>query len=378
MIKVGISISLSGRYSVQGRESFEGLILWIKDLNGSGGIFVGDYNKKASLDLVYYDDESSEEKCKKNVEKLILDDHVDLLIGPYSSGLTLAVAPLAGDLEKTIWNHGGSSDDITNRGLKNIVSAITPAHEYFKGIIEMVRKIDGPARRIAIFMAEDSGFAASVADGAKECGRKNGFEVAEYKYLSGTNDFNALLRLAREIEPDLILGAGRIEDDLLLARQILGDKIRAKAIGLVVAGIKLFHEELGERTCGFLSSSQWERGVHVEPDFGPTPEQFFNIFKDEYGKVPDYVAAQGYNIGLIIQRSIGEAGTLDDTALREAANTSDFKTFYGHFKIDPVTGRQLSHKMLTVQWQGREKLIVHPSEMAEAEPAYPGPWVLTL
>jgi len=375
MINIGISISLSGRYSIQGKESFEGLLLWIKDVNGSGGIFVGDYKKKAPLELVYYDDESSEDKCKKNVEKLILNDRVDLLIGPYSSGLTLAVAPLAGELKKTIWNHGGSSDDITNRGLKNIVSAITPAGEYFKGIVEMVRKIDGSARRIAIFMAEDSGFSASVADGAKECGRKNGFEVAEYKYLSGTNDFNSLLRLAREIEPDLILGAGRMEDDLLLAKQILEDKIRAKAIGLVVAGIKLFHEELGERTCGFLSSCQWERGIHVEPDFGPTPELFFNIFKDEYGKEPDYVAAQGYNIGLIIQRCIGEAGTLDDTALREAANRSDFKTFYGYFRIDPVTGKQLSHKMLTVQWQSGKKFIVYPGEMAEAEETYPGPWV---
>ncbi len=74
MIKIGISISLSGRYSIQGRESFEGLRLWIKDVNGSGGIFVGDYNKKAPLGLVYYDDESSADKCKKNVEKLILND----------------------------------------------------------------------------------------------------------------------------------------------------------------------------------------------------------------------------------------------------------------------------------------------------------------
>ena len=375
MIKIGISISLSGRYSIQGRESFEGLRLWIKDVNGSGGIFVGDYNKKAPLGLVYYDDESSADKCKKNVEKLILDDRVDLLIGPYSSGLTLAVAPIAGEFKKTIWNHGGSSDDITNQGLKNIVSAITPAGEYFKGIIEMVRKIDGSAQRITIFRADDSGFSAKVADGAKECGRKNGFEVGEYKYLSGTKDFTFLLRLARETEPDLILGVGRMEDDLLLAKQILGNKIKAKAIGLVVAGIKLFHEELGERASGFFSSSQWEPGMPIKPDFGPTPELFFNIFKDEYGKEPDYVAAQGFNIGSIIQRCIEEAGTLDDNALREAANRSDFKTFYGHFKIDPITGKQLSHKMLTVQWQGGKKFIVYPREIAEAKQTYPGPWV---
>lgn len=374
MIKIGISISLRGRYSIQGKESFEGLSLWIKKANESGGVLVKEYNKRVPLELIYYDDESSVERCKKNFEDLIVKDKIDILVGPYSSGLTLAVAPLVGELKKTIWNHGGSSDDITNQGLKNIVSAITPASEYFKGIIEMVRKIDGSARRIAIFKAEDSGFSANVADGVVGYGKEKGFEVAEYKYLSGTNDFTSLLRLAKENEPDLILGAGRMEDDLLLAKQILRDKSKAKAIGLVVTGIKIFYKTFGKKAEGFLSSSQWERGMGVKPEFGPTPDGFFNIFKDEYGKEPDYVAAQGFNIGLIIQRCIEGAGTLDGDALREEANRSDFKTFYGHFRIDPVTGRQLGHRNVIIQWQGGEKYTVYPEEMAEAKLIYPGPW----
>jgi branched-chain amino acid transport system substrate-binding protein len=112
----------------------------------------------------------------------------------------------------------------------------------------------------------------------------------------------------------------------------------------------------------------------VKPEFGPTPDGFFNIFKDEYGKEPDYVAAQGFNIGLIIQRCIEGAGTLDGDALREEANRSDFKTFYGHFRIDPVTGRQLGHRNVIIQWQGGEKYTVYPEEMAEAKLIYPGPW----
>jgi len=374
MIKIGVSISLSGRYSIQGRESFEGLYLWIKKANESGGVLVKEYNTRVPLELIHYDDESSVERCKQNFEDLVFKDKIDILVGPYSSGLTLAAAPIAQEFKRTLWNHGGSSDEILEKGFTYIVSAITPSTQYFTGIIEMISKIDKSARSIALFRAEDSGFAASVAEGAKACGEVKGFEVAEYKYLSGTNDFTSLLKLAKENEPDLILGAGRMEDDLLLAKQVLRYKIEAKAIGLVVAGIKLFHEAFGDKAQGFLSSSQWERGMSIKPEFGPTPEGFFNVFKDEYGKEPDYVAAQGFNIGLIIQRCIEEAGTLDDDALREAANRSDFKTFYGNFKIDPATGKQLGHKMLTVQWQGGKKFIVYPLEMAEAKPMYPGPW----
>ena len=320
---------------------------------------------------MHYDDESSRDKCKKNVERLILNDRVDLLIGPYSSGLTLAVARLVGDIKKTIWNHGGSSDEISDQGLKNVVSAITPASEYFKGIIELVRKIDRSARRIAVFAAEDSGFAAKVAFGAKVHGEDMGFEVVQHTYQSGIHDFMSLLRLVRETEPDLILGAGRMEDDLILAEQILTDKIKAKAIGLVVAGIKLFREELRERANGFLSSSQWERGIRIKPDFGPTADLFFNSFKDEYGKEPDYVAAQGFNIGLIVQRCIERTGTLDDEVLRYEANKADFKTFYGDFRIDPITGRQLGHQNVVIQWQRGEKYTVYPEEIAETEVLYP-------
>ncbi|MBI2486294.1 MAG: amino acid ABC transporter substrate-binding protein [Deltaproteobacteria bacterium] len=370
-IKFGIPISLSGRYSNQGKESLEGLALWIKDVNGSGGIFVKEFGKKFTVELLYYDDESSTYKCKEIVERLIVKDKVDVLIGPYSSGLTLAAAPIAEEFKKILWNHGGSSDEIFESGSKYIVSTITSASKYFVGIIEMVKKIDNEARKITIFRAEDSGFSTNVAEGAKRYGEENGFRITELKYVSGTKDFSSLLKQVQENIPDLILGVGRAEDDLLLAKQIVENKVNAKAIGLVVAGIKEFHQTLGKDVEGFLGPSQWEGGIKIEPDLGPTPQDFFIRFKYKYGKEPDYTAAQSYNIGPVIQKCIEDAGTLDDYALREAASRADFKTFYGHFKIDQSTGTQIGHKMVIVQWRNGNKVIVYPEEIAESRPVYP-------
>ncbi|MGH7791780.1 MAG: amino acid ABC transporter substrate-binding protein [Thermodesulfobacteriota bacterium] len=370
-IKFGISISLSGRYSIQGKESFEGLTLWIKDVNESGGIFVKEYGRKLPIELLYYDDQSSADRCKQFVERLLLNDKVDVLIGPYSSGLTLAAAPIAEGFKKILWNHGGASDRIFEKGFKYLVSAITPASSYFTGIIEMVKKIDEDARKIAIFRAEDSGFSTNVAEGAKRYGEENGFRITELKYISGTQDFSSLLKQAQQNIPDLILGVGRAEDDLLLARQIIQRKVDAKAIGLVVASIKYFKEILEQDAEGFLSTSQWESGIKIEPDLGPTPQDFLDRFKDIYGKEPDYTAAQSYNIGLVIQQCITDAGTLDDYDLREAASRADLKSFYGHFKVDPTTGKQIGHKMVIVQWRNGSKLIVYPEDVAQASPAYP-------
>src|SRR3972149_2143213 len=165
-IKFGVSISLSGRYSVQGRESFDGLTLWVKDVNQSDGILIKKNGKKLPVKLIYYDDGSSVETCKTLVERLIVKDKVDVLIGPYSSGLTLSAAPIAEKHKKILWNHGGSSDEIFEKGFRYIVSTISPASKYLTGIIDMVRNLDKEAKKIAIFQAKDSGFSVSVAKGA--------------------------------------------------------------------------------------------------------------------------------------------------------------------------------------------------------------------
>ena len=372
-IKFGVSISLSGRYSLQGIESFEGFKLWVKEVNQSGGIFLRKYDKKIPVELIFYDDESTAERCKSLVEKLIVEDNVNILIGPYSSGLTRAAVPIAQDFKKILWNHGGSSDDITKEGYTNIISAITPASAYFTGIIKLVRKVDPSARKVVIFKTKGSGFSSNVAEGAKVCAEKEGFHTEEYSYKSGVKDFYNQLGGVKKVEPDVILGVGSAEDDLLLAEQIIRRKVKAKAIGLVVAAIKHFKERFGENSEGFLSTSQWEKGIRMKPDLGPTPIEFSKRFKDEYGKEPDYLAAQGHNIGLVIQRCISEAKTLDDQELRKAASKIDFRTFYGRFKIDPITGKQLGHRMVIVQWQGGEKFIVFPEDVAEVEPLYPMP-----
>ena len=59
--------------------------------------------------------------------------------------------------------------------------------------------------------------------------------------------------------------------------------------------------------------------------------EFFSNFKSTYGKEPDYVAAQGYNIGLVIEKCINEAGTLDDSAAKPWLPVTAFRDFVpGH------------------------------------------------
>jgi len=369
-IKLGLSISLTGNYSVQGKESFEGVNLWVDDINDRGGVYLEERVANLPIEFIYYDDESSVYRCRAITEKLILEDEVDLLLGPYSSSLALAASEVAEENNKTLWNHGGSTDEIEERNFKSVINAITPASRYSLGIIDAVRKVDPSAKRIATFSAENSGFSTRVANGAKLYGEDRGYDVKEFKFLSGTQDFSCFLDELKDYEPDLILGMGRAEDDLAFAKEIMEQGIYSKAAGFIVASIKLFKDELGEASEGYLSSSQWEKGIRIDPDIGPTPEEFFSSFVSVYGKEPDYVAAQGYNVGIIIEKCIQETGTLDDLTLREFAKRAQFKTFYGNFNTDS-NGNQIGHDMVVVQWQGGGKVIIYPESIAQTKMVYP-------
>ncbi len=369
-IKIGLSISLSGSYSTQGVESFEGIRLWVEEVNQRGGIYIQDQNKKIPLEFIHYDDESSAAKCGENIERLISGDDVHILLGPYSSSLALAACEVAKVYDKTLWNHGGSTDEIEERGFENVISAITPASRYSFGILDCIRNADPNAGRIAAFSAENSGFSTRVTSGARQYGERLGFDVREYKFISGTHDFTRYIGDLSSYNPDLILGMGRAEDDIALAKYLLKEGVYSKSAAYIVASIKLFKNELGDAAEGALSASQWERGIQIKPDIGPAPSEFFSIYKSAYGKEPDYVAAQGYNMGLILEYCIKKTGMLEDLALRDMAKSADIDTFYGKFKTDSK-GNQIGHEMIVVQWQNGEKVIVYPESTAQSRIIYP-------
>src|SRR5437879_7302262 len=85
-ITVGFSISLSGKFQLQGRQALQGFLLWQSYINAQGGIAIRAGEKRA-IRLIWYDDRSRINGVRENVVRLFRTDHVDILLGPYSSSL---------------------------------------------------------------------------------------------------------------------------------------------------------------------------------------------------------------------------------------------------------------------------------------------------
>ena len=371
-VRVGMVASLTGQFAGQGRQALEGASAWTRDCNAGGGIFVLSRGGHLPVELTFYDDESVAQVAAAMAEKLVLEDRVDLLLGPYSSVLTLAVARVTERLQRVLWNHGGASDQIYSQGFRWTVGILTPASRYFFGVVDLVSERDPSARRLAIFGSTRGSFPIAVASGVDAYAAQHGFQtVYRGQYVSPAADFSPLLAEMEETEPDIIVGVGRIDDDLLLARQMVQRGVRARAIALVAAGIGHFSEVLGSCAGGFMGPSQWEPGAASVPDYGPTAQDLAERAGPFGWRDRDYAMAQAYAAGLVAQKCVELAGTLDNRDLREVADRLEFTTFYGRFKLDPVTGCQVGRSVVTVQWQGGKKVVVWPKEVRQGDAIYP-------
>jgi ABC-type branched-subunit amino acid transport system substrate-binding protein len=172
------------------------------------------------------------------------------------------------------------------------------------------------------------------------------------------SDPKTLLAEALTHDPDLLVAAGRFEDDVVIARE---RRLLAAVgtIACVAAGADAFHQELGPLTEGVIGPSQWEPHVYEQPSIGPASAWFCSQFRRVFRREPGYVAAQAYALGIIIGECVQRADSLEDGELLAVARRLDTTTLYGRFRLDPDSLRQVGHAILLIEWRnGRKRLLV--------------------
>ena len=355
-ITVGVSISLSGKFRLQGEQALRGIQLWGKHVNQQGGIYLNERAQSLPLRLIVYDDRSKTERAKGNVLRLLKEDQVDLLFGTYSSVLTMAVASIAENQKKILWNHGGASDAIFKRGWRYLLSVSSPASSYLRSLPSYLVTREPPLRRISCLRATSGTFAYHVAAGLVEAAKALGLTVYLAPFNSPLKNASRIIKRDLVHHPEVLIGIGSFQDDVKIVRHLTG----TKTIVTVAAGVAAFGQKLGVKAEGVIGPSQWEPGTPYPDIKGPNSEWFSVHFKKNFGVPPDYPAAQGFATGVVIQEAIQRAGGLKDERLREAVADLDIHTFYGAFRIDPKSGCQIDHQTLLVQWQKGKKVVIWP------------------
>jgi len=354
-----MSASLTGRYARFGRQALAGVQAWVADVNETGGLRPGLDAPAVPVTLRVYDDASRATEAARATHRLIAEDGVALLMGPYSSALTRAAADAAAQHGVPLWNHGGAADDLYGGGNDWIIGILSPASRYFAGLIALVQRRKS-GTRVALIGPRGSPFARSVLTGAEAVARRAGFQVvfrADHAAAAGPD---AVARRLATLQADLILVAGSFEQDVRLARAIAMSRPENGIVALVAAGVDAFGAQLGAEATEFYGPSQWEPNTPVPVDVGPAADTVAARLRTALAGPADYPAAQAYAAGLVAQQCLERAGSDNPRGLRRAARQLDIRTFYGQFRIDDA-GRQVGHEVTIVRWRNGIKEIVSPS-----------------
>jgi branched-chain amino acid transport system substrate-binding protein len=380
-IVIGHPAALSGKYAKAAEQAVGGVkaaVDWVN--NERGGVMVG--GKKEMIVYKVYDCESKKESVTSLLERLITTDKVNFTFAPYSSGLTLAGAPVAEKYGVVYMDHGGASDKIFRQGFEYITQTIGPGSAYHAGTLEMVKKIDPSAKRVALAY-EDSEFARSVMDGAEAKAKELGFDIVfKRTYPAKVTDLTPLLSDLKAADAEIVIGGGHFQDGQLMNKQMADLDINPKLLSLIAAAtLPAFHEALGDLAEGVMGPSHWEYGVTFNKEtaekagetwIGPSQDEYVALFKKAVEKdmLPDYHAAEASAAVLALVLAVEKADSVDNDAVRKALGDLTFTSFYGGWDIDD-TGKQVGHSMVDVQWQGGERKIIWPEAAQTAPPAYP-------
>src|SRR5262249_28741598 len=269
-------------------EALNAIRLWGEHVQRAGGIAVGEGGRRRPLRLISLDDASRTERATDNILRLLGDEHVDLLLGPYSSKLTLAAARVTEARGKILWNHGGSSDAIWSSGYRRVVSVPSPASDYLRALPGLAKRRDPHVGRIALLYANRGSFAASVAEGAAEGAKTAGYDaIQRVPFETPLGNAPSLLETALTARPDVLVSVGSFEDDVSIVRH--SESLRGvSTLAVVAAGLDAFHREVDELAEGVIGPSQWEAPEEEAPETGPDSRWFCSEFEHAFGQSPGY------------------------------------------------------------------------------------------
>jgi branched-chain amino acid transport system substrate-binding protein len=358
-IRVGATTSQTGPYDTQGVPVRNGYLLCEKHVNEQGGL-VG-----RRVEFRILDDQSDTKLAPTLYEKLIVDEKVDAIMGPYGSPLTEAVAPIAEKHRKVMLAPLAATSSIWEKGRRYIVMQLGPSERFLAGLIDLAARY---GLKTVGLVSEDTIFPRSAAKGTIDLARRNGLDVVLHEeYAKGSQDFSAVLSKVKTVNPDVLgIASANLGDFIVFARQMRERDVNVKMFGTTTAVVE-FQQALGKAAEFAYGASPWEPSVPY-----PGVKEFVDAYQKEFHKPPSLHAAGAYAGCQLFMEAARRAGGMDSERVRDQLLKLKTTTIFGDYAVDD-RGYQIANEGLLVQWQDGVKVVVWPDRFATAKPRFPTP-----
>ena len=375
-IVLGAAVSLTGKYSSNGVHTQNGYNLAVERINSMGGVKVG--GKTYKFDIIYYDDESNPKRAAQLAERLISQDKVEFMLGPYSSGLTKAMAPVTEKYGVPMVEANGASRSLFTKGYKYLFAVLAPANLYLDVAIRTAVELNGgKGVRIAQAFEQDA-FSQDVRLGILDAAKDTGSEIViDDKLPKELNDMAATLAKVKAVKPDVLVISGHTKGALTAIRQIAEMKVDVPMLAMTHCDAAKLSKQHGKNSQYALCASQWHKTLTYKDDFFTDGMTYDADFTKMFGYAPPYQAAESSAALLVFKDAFERANSFDQKKVRDALAATDMQTFYGNIKF-AEGGQNVSKPMVLFQVicdsSGKcENKVVAPLKWASAKLVHPVP-----
>lgn len=369
-IVLGAAISLTGKYSRNGYNTQNGYNMAVDRINSMGGVQVG--GKSYKFEIIYYDDESNPRRAAKLAERLISQDGVEFMLGPYSSTITKAIAQITEKNGVPMVSANGASRSLFTNGYKNHFSVLSPANKYLTVAIETAVKLNGgKGVRIAQAFEQDS-FSQDVRLGILEAAKETGSKIIIDDILNNA----ATLFKVKALKPDILVVSGHTKGALTAIRQIAEMKVDVPMLAMTHCDASKLSKQHGKNSEYTLCASQWHKSLTYKDDFFKDGMTYDAHFTKEFGYAPPYQSAESSAALLVFKDAFERANSFDQKKVRDALADTNMQTFYGNIKFGSG-GQNIAKSMVLFQVRCNgtkcENKVVAPLQWANDKLIHPIP-----
>lgn len=377
-ITLGSAISLTGKYATNGVHAKNGYEFAIQKIKDNGGVKIGD--KCYDFSVIYYDDESKGDRGATLAERLINQDKVQYMLGPYSSGLTKAIAPVTEKYQIPMIEAEGASRSLFNKGYKYLFAVLSTSEQYLASAVALAAEKaqetgKDPSSVTVAIAVENDPFSLDIRAGVSEDAAKYNMKVViDEKLPRDLSDMSAILTKVKLLKPDLLIVSGHSKGAATAVRQIGEQKVSVPMIAITHCEAADVTGNFGKFAEDILCSTQWaETLTYEDPIFGTAAnyeKEFKAAFPEYTDKAVPYQTAQASAAVYVFKDAFERAGSLDKEKVRDAIAATDLMTFYGGIKFSDA-GNNIAKPMVLRQIQGGTYNVVAPSEFASHKVNWP-------
>ena len=374
-IELGAAVSATGIYAANGQNTKNGYEFALKKINDAGGVKVG--GKCYHLAVKYYDDESTPARAAQLVERLIDQDKINYVLGPYGSPLTKAILPVIEKYKTPLVQGEAASRSLFTQGYKYQFGIVATSEKYLTPVIdmavEMAKKAGKDPSKVKVAMIyQDDAFSLDVRQGVVDQMKKYKMSATvDDRMPKDLNDITSFLTKVKALKPDVLLVSGHEKGAATAARQMADLQIQVPIVGMTHCESAKVSQDFPKASEGFVCPTQWDETMKAQDPMFGTAANYNKEIKAAYNyKVVPYQTAQASAAVYVWYDAFKRANSLDKEKLREALTKTDMETFYGGIKF-AADGSNPGKEIILRQIQNGKYNVVWPAKVAAAKLNYP-------